>query len=62
MFHRIECGKKLDESNFYKKVKNKCEGYLNKKFKCELCGKFFIKKWLTTHIERENRNEQRDQF
>ena len=49
--------KNLDESNFYKKVKNKCKDCLNKKFKCELCGKFFTKKWLTTHIEREHRNE-----
>ena len=27
---------------------------MNKNFKCELCGKFFTKKWLTTHIEREH--------
>ena len=58
MFHCIECGKNLDESNFYRKVKNRCKYCLNKKFKCELCGKFFTKKWLTTHIEREhNHNE-----
>ena len=58
MFHSIECGKNLDESNFYRKVKNRCKHCLNKKFKCELCGKVFTKKWLTTHIEREhNHNE-----
>ena len=50
--------KNLDESNFYRKVKNRCKICLNKKFKCELCGKFFTKKCLTTHIERErNHNE-----
>ena len=57
LFLCIECGKNLDESNFYKKVKNKCKDCLNEKFKCELCGKFFTKKWLTTHIEQEFRNE-----
>ena len=41
MFHFIECGKNLDESNFYEKVKNKCKYCLNKKFKCEISGKFF---------------------
>ena len=57
MFHCNECGKNLDESIFYKKVKSKCKECLNKKFKCELCGEFFTKKWLTTHIEQEQRNE-----
>ena len=38
-------------------MKNKCKDCLYKKFKCELCGKFFTKKWLTTHIERQHRNE-----
>ena len=55
-FHCIESGKILDESISYKKVKNKCKDCLNKKFKCYLCGKFFTKKWLTTHIKREHRN------
>ena len=41
MFHCIECGKNLDESIFYKKVKNEYKDCLNKKFKCGLCGKFF---------------------
>ena len=50
--------KKIGKSNFYRKVKNRCKDCLNKKFKCELCGKIFSKKWLTTHIEREhNHNE-----
>ena len=56
-FHCIECEKSLDESNFYKKVKNKCKDCLNKKSKSEICGKFFTKKWLTNHIERERQNE-----
>ena len=54
MFHRIECGKNLDESDFYKKVENKCQDCLNIKIKCELCGKFFTKNWLTSHVEREH--------
>ena len=41
MFHCIECGKNLEESNFFKKVKNKCEDCLKKYFKFEFCGKFF---------------------
>ena len=56
-FHCTECGKNLDESNFYKKVKNKCKNCLNKKLKCQVCGKFFSKKWLTNHIEREHQAE-----
>ena len=42
-FHCNECGKKLDESNFYKKVKNKCKKCLIKKLKCQVCGKCFSK-------------------
>ena len=58
VFHCIECEKNLDESNFYRKVKNRCKNCLDKKFKCELCGKLFTKKWLTIHIDREhNHNE-----
>ena len=60
VFHCIECGRNLDENSFYKKVKNRCKDCLNKKFKCELCGKFFTKKWLTTHIEREHNHKQSD--
>ena len=45
-FHCNECGKNLDESNFYKKVKNKCKNCLNKKLKCQACGKFFAKKMV----------------
>ena len=58
MFHCIECGGNLDENSFYRKVKNRCKDCLNKKFKCELCGKFFTKKWLTSHIEREHKHNQ----
>ena len=54
MRHCFECRMSLDESNFYKKVKNKCKNCLNEKFKCQVCGKFFKKKWLTNHIEREH--------
>ena len=52
----IECGKKLDESNFYKKVKNKSKDCLNKKLKYQVYGKLFTKKWLTNHIEREHQS------
>ena len=52
MFLCIEFGKKLDESNFYKKVKNKCKPCLNKILKGLVCGKFSTKKCLTTHIDR----------
>ena len=48
----IECRKDLEESYFYKKVKNKCKDCLNKKLKCQVCGNIFTKKWLTTYIER----------
>ena len=50
----IECGKSLDESIFFKKVKNKCEDCLNEKIKCQVCGKFLTNKRLTSHIEREH--------
>ena len=39
----IECGENLDESRFYRKVKNRCKDCLNKKFKCDFCGKCFTK-------------------
>ena len=52
----IECGKKLDESNFYKKVKNKCKNCLNKKLNYQICGKFFTKKWMNNHIEQEHQS------
>ena len=38
-FFCIERGKNSDESNFYRKVKNKCKDCTYKKNKCELCGK-----------------------
>ena len=57
MFLCIDIGKNLDQSSFYRKVKNRCKDCLNKKFKCELCEKSFTKKWLTTHIDRGHRNE-----
>ena len=53
----IECGKNVDENRFSRKVKKRCKDRLNKKFKCELCEKCYTKKWLTTHIDREHRNE-----
>ena len=43
MFLCIECGKNLDENRFYRKLKIRCKDCLNKKFKCELCEKFFLK-------------------
>ena len=57
MFLCIECGKSLDENRFHRKVKNRCKDCLNKKFECELCEQSFTKKWLTTHIDWEHRNE-----
>ena len=53
----IECGKKIDESNFFKKVKIKYKDCLNKKQKVQVCGKFFTKKWLTSHVERDHQKE-----
>ena len=58
MFFCIESGKKLDENRLYRKVKNRCKICLNKKFKCDFCGKFFTKKWLKTHIEREHHENE----
>ena len=58
MFLCIECGKNLDESKFYRKVKNRCKDCLNKKIKCDLCEKSFTKKWLKTHIEREHHHNE----
>ena len=43
VFHCIESEKNLDESNFYRKVKNRCKDCLNQKYECELCGVFFLK-------------------
>ena len=54
----FECGKNLDENLFYRKVKNKCKDCLNKKLKCQVCGKFFTKKWLATHIDREHHQNE----
>ena len=53
----IDCGKKLDENNFYREAKNRCEDFLYKKFKSELSEKFLTKKLLTTHIEREHHQQ-----
>ena len=53
----IQCRKNSDESQFYKKVKNKCKDCLTEILKCQVNGKFFTEKWLTTHIEREHQNE-----
>ena len=52
--------KTLDESNFYEKVKNKCKNCLNKKLRCQVCGKFFTKNWLTSHVEREHQSSESD--
>ena len=38
-------------------MKNRCKDCLNKKFKCESCEKS-TKKWLKTHIERENHQNE----
>ena len=48
MFLCIECGKYLDENKkkFYRKVKNRCEDYLKKKFEFHFCGKFFLQKMV----------------
>ena len=54
----IECGKNLDERNFYKKLKNRCKNCFNKKLKCQICGKFFTVKWLTSLIEREHESTE----
>ena len=43
MFLCIDCGKNLDENRFYRKVKSRCKDCLNKKFKCDFCGKFLQK-------------------
>ena len=59
-FFCIKCGKNLDENKFYRKVKNRCKGCSNEKFKCELCGKFLTKKQLTNHIEREHQQQQNE--
>ena len=40
-------------------MKNRSKDGSNKKINCELCGKFFTRKWLTTHIEREHQNESK---
>ena len=42
---------------FVKKVENECKDCLYKKLKLQVFGKFFIKKWLTSHIEGENQKE-----
>ena len=44
VFHCIECGRNLDENSFIKKVKIRCKDCLNKKFKSDFCGKFFLLK------------------
>ena len=57
-FPCIEYGKNSDETDFYKKLKNKCDDCSNKISNCQLCGKDFLqKKWLNSHIEREHENE-----
>ena len=58
MFLCIECGKSLDENKFYRKVKNKGKDCLNKKFKCDFCGKFFTKKRLKIQMKREHHQNE----
>ena len=36
-------------------MKNKCKDCL-KKLKCQICGKFYTIKWLTSHTEREHQS------
>ena len=59
-FFCIACGRSSDENNFYEKVKNRCNNCLNKKLKCQVCGMFFTKIWLTPHIEREHQSSEPD--
>ena len=47
----MNVGKSLDESNFYRKVKNECKDCLSMNFKCQLWGKVSTKKLLSSHIE-----------
>ena len=54
----FECGRNLDESIFYNKVKNRCKDCLNKKLKCQVSNMFFPKKWLTSLSEREHHSSE----
>ena len=54
----VQCGKPLDDNNFYKKVKNKSKDGLNEKLNCQLCEKYFTETWLTTHMEREHHQSE----
>ena len=54
----IECGKNFDENKLFRKVKNRCKDCLNKKCKCETCGKLFTINWLITLIEREHHQNE----
>ena len=60
MFLCIECGKNFDENSFYRKVRYRFKDSLNKKFKCNLCGKFFCQK--TVDYSYRARTLERIQF
>ena len=51
----VEFGKNLDESNFYENVKNKCKDQLNRKLKCQACGKFSQKNGSLVILNKNNR-------
>ena len=57
MFFCIECGKNLDENRFHRKVKSRCKDCSKKYSNVNYVKSFFTKKWLTTHFDREHRNE-----
>ena len=57
LFLCMECGKNLDESDYYRKFKNKCEICLNKKRQMSSMWKVFHKKRLTTRIDSEPENK-----
>ena len=57
LFLCMECGKNLDESNSYKKFKNKCKICLNKKHQMSSMWRVIHKKRLITRIDPEHENE-----
>ena len=54
----IDCGKNLDESNSYRKVKKNVK-FVGKKTHMSVMRKVFTKNCLTIHIEREHENESK---
>ena len=47
--------KKLNESNFYRKVRNKCKDCLRKKLKCEFCEEFLTKNGCLVILSENNK-------